>query len=218
MSASGIGVGYKRNDLTKRLRKTYQDAEDKYDPSLAGGSPDPGFAEKMTRLLNAVESDPKQPGRTVVLALIQHAINTGHNPLNASARQLAAISGNTVPVTARAMNRLASSLGGGVLLGVSYDGVYGHSRLWHLDPCFRRGEGYICICKHISNPLTGTPECRFVEYVEPLPPGTEVTVTLIASELSITRPAAKKLLDKYLDVYFAGGFYGGDLKTRTPAK
>jgi hypothetical protein len=51
-----------------------------------------------------------------------------------------------------------------------------------------------------------------------LPPGTEVTVTLIASELSMTRTAARKLLDMYLDLYFAGGFYGGDRKTRTPAK
>jgi len=218
VSTAGIGISYKRNDLLRRLAKTYLDAEDKYDPALAGGVVRPGFADEMTELLESIRADPKQPNKTVVLALVQHSINTGHNPVNASARQLAAISGKTVPATARAMNRLASSRGGGVLHGVTYDGQYGHSRLWHLDPCYRRLEGYICTCKYISNPPAKPDETRFLGLVEPMAPGTEVTVTLIASALSITRPAARKLLDKHLDSHFAGGFFPGDRRTKSPAK
>jgi hypothetical protein len=48
--------------------------------------------------------------------------------------------------------------------------------------------------------------------------GTELTISLVASELSVTRPAARKLLDKYIDVYFGGGFFAGDRKNRLPAK
>lgn len=221
VSTSSICVGYKRNDLGKRIRKTYLDAEDKYDPALAGGSAAPGFAEDMTELLTAVEADPKHKNKAVCLALIQHAINTGRNPVHASSRQLAAINGNSIPVTGRSMNRLAESKGGGLLHEVTYDGVYGHSRLWHIDPCYRPQQGYICTCKNICNPPTAEnldPESRFVEYVESLPVATELTVTTVASALSITRPRARKLLDKYTAEYFGGGFYPGDRKTRTPAK
>ncbi|HTX94928.1 MAG TPA: hypothetical protein VME67_08790 [Mycobacterium sp.] len=45
-----------------------------------------------------------------------------------------------------------------------------------------------------------------------------ITVTQVAAELAITRPAARKLLNKYLDVYFGGGFFEGDRKNRLPAK
>jgi hypothetical protein len=48
--------------------------------------------------------------------------------------------------------------------------------------------------------------------------GTELTVGLVASELGITRPKARRLLDKYIDEYFGGGFFGGDRKNRLPAK
>jgi hypothetical protein len=215
MSSSGLAVGYKRNDLGKRLRKTYQDAEDKYDPALAGGRTAPGFADEMIELLNAVECGYTRRNKAHVLALIQHALNTGHNPVHASARQLAAISGRALPVTAKAMSRISSSVCGcGVVSQVTFDGEYGHSRLWHLNSAWRPQKGYICTCKYISNPS----ETSFVNYVQPLPAGTEVTVALIASELNITRPAARKLLDKYLDRYFGGGYFEGDRRTRTPAR
>ncbi len=218
VSTSGIGVGYPRNDLTKRLRRTYQDAEDKYDPALAGGSLPPGFAEEMAELLKAVESGYSRRDKAHVVALIQHAINTGHNPVNASARQLAAISGKSVEATAKVMNRIASrACGCQLVTRVTYDGVYGHSRLWRINPAYRPRKVDICTCKNICEP-SADPETRFCEYVEPMPPGTELTVTLVAAELSITRPAARRLLDKHLDRYFSGGYFTGDPKTRTPAK
>ena len=45
----------------------------------------------MTDLLEAVEESYTRRNKAVVLALVQHAINTGHNPVNASVRQIAAI-------------------------------------------------------------------------------------------------------------------------------
>ncbi|WP_326544660.1 hypothetical protein QGN31_23355 [Mycobacterium sp. 2-64] len=216
VSTSGIGIGYQRNDLTKRLRKTYQDAEDKYDPALAGGSAPPGFAEKMAELYEAIEGSTRRD-KAHALALVQHAINTGHNPVNASVRQLADISGRTLEATRKVMERWQRSAGDGLLLNVSYDGVYGHSRLWHIHTCYRPGKVDICTCKNICPPL-GDPEARFREYVEPLPMGTELTVSLVAAELAITRPAARRLLDKYTDEYFGGGFFAGDRKSRLPAK
>jgi hypothetical protein len=240
VSTSGIGVGYTRNDLTKRLRKTYQDAEDKYDPALASGSAATGFAEQMQNLYNQLDECYHKRNRRYVLALVQRSINTGHNPVSASIRDIIELvdgieadkSGLTL--TQRALSALSSNLGYGLLHSVTYDGEYGHARLWRLCPHYRvcgcskhpRGKVppkcYICTCKDISNTSTasavGDPETRFVRYVEPLLPGTEVTVTLIASELNITRPAARKLLDKYLDRYFGGGYFEGDRRTRTPAK
>jgi hypothetical protein len=74
VSTSGLAVGYTRNDLERRLRKTYQDAENKYDPAFAGGSAPAGFAEEMAELYKAVDES-KLPKRAVALALIQHAVN-----------------------------------------------------------------------------------------------------------------------------------------------
>jgi hypothetical protein len=218
VSTSGISLGYRRNDLGKRLRKTYLDAEDKYDPALAGGSAAPGFADEMAKLYEAVESGYTKRDKAHVLALIQHSINTGHNPVHASSRQLAAISGKSVQATVKVMTRLAASACGcGLITNVTYDGVFGHSRLWRLNAAYRPQKVDIYTCKYICKP-SADPETRFVEYVEPLKPGTEVTVTTVAAELSITRPAAKKLLDKYLDRYFGGGYFIGYRKTRLPAK
>lgn len=216
VSTSGVGIGYPRNDLTKRLRKTYQDAEDKYDPARAGGSLPPGFADEMAALYEAIDGSTRRD-KLHALALVQHAINTGHNPVNASVRQLADISGRTLEATRKVMERWQRTLGDGLLLNVTYDGVHGHSRLWHIDPCYRPGMVDICTCKNICPP-SGDPETRFREYVEPLPMDPELTVSKVAAELAITRPAAQRLLRKYTDTYFGGGFFGGDPKNRLPAK
>lgn len=207
----------KPNGHRPLVTHTVSRAYEKYDPRLAGGSVPPGFADEMAALYAAVEASDIRL-KAHVLALIQLAINTGHNPVNASARQLAAISGKSVQKTAEAMNKMASSLAGGVLTGVTYDGVYGHSRLWHLNPGWAEGEGYICTGLYISNPSTTNHEARFREYVEPLPMGTELTVTTVASKLGITRPRARKLLDQHVDEYFGGGFFEGERRTRRPAK
>lgn len=218
VSSSDIGLSYPRKDLGKRLAKTYADAEEKFDPALAGGSVPPGFADEMTLLYKAVDSEPKFPNKKLVLALIQHSLNTGYNPVHASARQLAALTGGSVPVTARSMNRLAASACGCRLVTrVTYDGVYGHSRLWHINTEYQPDKGYICTCKNICNP-PADPETRFREFVEPLPHGTELTVTRIASELSVTRPVAKRLLEQHTDEFFGGGCFEGDRKNRIPAK
>jgi hypothetical protein len=186
--------------------------------ALAGGSVAPGFADEMAKLYEAVESGYTKRDKAHVLALMQHAINSGHNPVHASSRQLAAISGKSVQATVKVMTRLAASACDcGLIAKVTYDGVFGHSRLWRINTAYRPQKVYICTCKYICQP-SADPETRFVEYVEPLKPGTEVTVTTVAAELSITRPAAKKLLDKYLDRYFGGGYFIGDRKTRLPAK
>jgi len=190
VSTSGIGVGYKRNDLTKRLRKTYQDAEGKYDPALAVGSVPPGFAEEMQALYDHLEEHYHKRNRRYVLALVQRAINTGHNPVSASVRDIIHLvdglkddkSGLTL--TQRALAALSANLGYGLLHEVSYDGEYGHARLWRLCPhyrvcgCSKHRNGvvpqkcYICACKYISNTSTARPadvEQRFVEYIESLP-------------------------------------------------
>jgi hypothetical protein len=47
---------------------------------------------------------------------------------------------------------------------------------------------------------------------------TELTVASVAAELSVTRPAARKLLEKYQAEYFGNGHFEGDRKARLPAK
>jgi len=218
VSTSGLALGYQRNDLEKRLRKTYLDAEDKYEPSLAGGSPGLRFTEEMAELYDSIESGYTRRDKAHVLALVQHAINTGHNPVNASARQLAAISGKSIEATAKVMNRLSQkACGCGLVNRVTYDGVFGHSRLWDINTAYRPLKVHICTCKYICQP-SASPEVRFREFVEPLPIGTALTVSRVASELSVTRPTARKLLDEYTDEFFGGGYFEGDRKNRLPAK
>jgi hypothetical protein len=183
-----------------------------YESHESGGpaAPGPEFVQGLETLAERVKES-KVRDSVYLLALIQHAINTGHNPVNASSRQIAAIAGRSVAKTAQAMNRMQETLCGGFLAKVTYDGIYGHSRLWELNV----GGLHIYHACYISNPPDH--DAKFVAFVEPLPMGTELTVTLVAAELSITRPRARKLLDKYTDEYLGGGFFKGDRKNRLPA-
>jgi hypothetical protein len=171
----------------------------------------------LQRLKAAVEES-KVRDKKYLLGLIQHAVNTGHNPVHCSSRQLAALVGVKSWGKANdAMSRLESTLAGGFLKGVTHDGVIGHSRLWHLNASDR--EGYIYTMHDIYVPPP-TPEQRFVEWVSDSPLGTDFTITSVAKHLNVSRAKARALLDLYLDVYFGGGFYRGgrNRRQRLPAK
>lgn len=194
------------------VRHSVSRAYEKYDPALAGGSAAADFAEKMTGLYDRVEASTVKD-KVYLLGLIQHAINTGHNPVDASGRQLSALCDRSLKSTCNAMLRLQASSGAGVLAEVTYDGIRDHSRSWRLDPAWTPDR-----VTHIQACICVTPEARFVEWMASTPLGTEVTVAMVASRLAITRPAARKLIDKYQDQYFGGGFCPADGKTRRPAK
>ena len=48
--------------------------------------------------------------------------------------------------------------------------------------------------------------------------GVAVTAKYTARELKISEQKARALLKKYTDLYFGGGYYEGDPRTRAPAK
>ena len=194
------------------VRHSVSRAYEKYDPALAGGSAAPDFAEDMTALYDRVEAS-NVKDKVYLLGLIQHAINKGRNPVDTSGRQLSALCGISLKSTCNAMLRLQASLGSGVLAEVTYDGIRDHSRSWRLDPSWTPDR-----VTHIQACICVTPEDRFVEWIGPTPVGTQITVAMVASKLAITRPAARKLLDKYTDEYFGGGFCAADWKTKQPAK
>jgi hypothetical protein len=206
---SPLRGNYTARQFEYQLRRAVTFAYESHEPGRS--APGPEFVQSLETLAERVRES-KVRDKVYLLALIQHAINTGHNPVNASSRQIAALAGRSVQKTAQAMNRMQDSLCSGFLAKVTYDGIYGHSRLWELNT----GGLHIYHACYISNPPDH--DARFVAFVEPLPMGTELTVRLVASELGITRPKARDLLDKYIDVYFGGGFFAGDRKSRLPAK
>lgn len=213
IAEAGISSGYPRRDLETRVLKTYADAEEKFDPLIGSGAADPDLMRELTEMRAAVEAAPKVLNKTCLLALVDHAIDCGRNPVHASARQLAALSGKSVPATARSMTRLQQHP---AILSTSYDGAYGHSRLWELDAFWRPGGLHITSAStYVTLPAA---EERFVEWVEPMKARTELTVSDVSSALTITRPQAKKLLEKYEDEFFGGGRFEGDRNKRAPMK
>ena len=204
--------------ITRAVSWTYAS----FDPAKAssGGPPGPGFVEGLERLRAAVEAS-NMKDKKYMLGLVQHALNTGFNPVNCSSRQLAALVGiKSNDKANEAMNRLEATLGGGFLRSVTYDGVIGHSRLWHLNT---DGEGDIYIMHEIYVPPSAhsaQAEQRFVEWVSAAPVGADFTITSVSKYLNVSRGKARALLDRYQDVYFGGSFFpGGRTRKRVlPAK
>jgi len=124
-------LDFPRKDLTYQVTRTVAAAYEKYDPALAAG----GLVARLTALQKRVEqSELFAPAdRACIVALIQRAINVGIHPIAASSHELAAVSGYGAWSMAQAMRRLAASGGHGVLLGCSWDGIVGHTRVWTLD-------------------------------------------------------------------------------------
>jgi hypothetical protein len=218
-SGMDLVYGDRQSQYEYQLARAVRWAYDTFDEEKAarGGSPDPNFVEGLEKLQAAVDGSNIRDKR-YMLGLIQHALNTGFNPVNCSSRQLAALVGvKSWDKANQAMNRLEATLAGGFLKSVTYDGVIGHSRLWHLNT---DGEGDIYLMHGIYVPPSESAESRFVEWVSEAPIKAEFTITSVSKYLNVSRGKAKALLDRYRDVYFGGSFYPGgrNRKRRLPAK
>jgi hypothetical protein len=215
VEVSPLKLAYRARQFEYQLRRAVKFVYESFEPGRAAGPPSPDFAKALEGLAENVRES-KIKDKRYVLALIQHAMNTGHNPVHASARQIAAIAGvKSYAKAAEAMNRMQASLCGGILTAVTFDGQFGHSRLWSLNTSWR--EGYIYTMHDIYVPLL-SPEERFTEWVSAAPIGTEFTVTSVAHHLNVSRAVATKLLTSHTDQFFGGGNYKGDRKHRLPAK
>lgn len=208
---SPLRGNYTARQFEYQLRRAVKFAYESFEPGGSGvATADPQDLQALAEWVKGTKVRDKR----YILALIQHAINHGRNPVYATSRQLAALAGvKSYAKAAEAMNRMQESLAGGFLVKVTYDGVYGHSRLWELNTT----EGYINTMHDTYVPSPDDPEIRFRELVEPLPAGTAVTVTSVASRLGITRPKAKRLLVEHTAEFFGGGYFEGDRRTKQPA-
>lgn len=125
-------------------------------PPVAGVDSIQALTEGLTRLLSEVRKDPSwaPSDKACAEALIQHALNRGYNPVSASSRELAAVSGWSAKEMSDAMSRLSATLGGGLLHAVTWDGVQGHARKWHLNLLWSIPFTYIpmheIICNHFG--------------------------------------------------------------------
>ncbi len=213
--------GHPKGNRESRARKSIEDAYEKYDPAKAAVRvAAPGFAKEMTRYLSVVESDTHRATalQRCLVALIQHGINKGFNPVSASSRELAAVLGlkRWDKVSAR-MAELQAGLADGALSAVTHDGNPLHARLWHFNVGYAGAVG-----GHIYRGSTYVPpatdEERFTQWAEALQMGDAVTAKYTSWELKISEQKARALLKKYTDTYFGGGCYRGDRRTRAPAK
>ena len=216
VEVSSMRFVYEARQFEYNLRRAAHWVYQEFDPDKVGGVPPEQFVAELQGLYDRVEAVEKLKDKRYILALIQHAINVGHNPVDCSSRQLAAVAGiKSYPKANDAMNRMQVSMAGGVIKKHTYDGVFGHSRSWLLDTDWGK-EGYTYIMHDICVPLKSVEE-QFHCWVSGSPAGTSFTVTGVSARLNISRGKAKKLLDAGLDEFFGGSFYAGDNKIRKPA-
>jgi hypothetical protein len=198
------------------VRHSVQRAYEKYDPTKAGGSaPGPEFAQGLTALVELVEKSDIRDKR-YWLAMLQHAINLGRNPVSASSRQIAALAGGHWTKAAEAMSRMEASKGGGLLSSVTYDGEVRHSRLWEFNtgwdgtcpPAPKRGRPSKTAARNTG---TYVQACIYVplfsQWLEEVPVGAEFTLKTVSQRLNISRYRAKQLLQARTTVDGPGDLY-----------
>ena len=91
----------------------------------------------MGLYLKVVESDThRAPAlQRCLVALVEHGINKGFNPVSASSRELAAVLGlkRWDKVSDRMAELEANLADGALFLAVTHDGNPLHARLWHFN-------------------------------------------------------------------------------------
>lgn len=201
-----------------RARKSISDGYEKYDPAKAVRVVAPDFADDMGRYLEVVKADThRAPAlQQCLIALVQHGINQGFNPVSASARQVAdALELKTWVKVSTRLAELQANLADGALSAVHHDGNPMHARLWEFNLAYAGG---VHIYRGSTYVPLETDEDRFTAWAEALPMGVGVTAKYVSWELKISQQKARGFLTKYTDLLFGGGFYEGDARTRTPAK
>jgi hypothetical protein len=214
INQSPLRGNYTARQFEYQLGRAVLFAFDTYEDALAsGGEPPPEFVQGLEGLADRVRSS-KVRDKRYLLALIQHAINFGRNPVLASSRQVAALAGvKSHGKASAAMERWQFNRADGIVPSYSWDGEYGHSRLWTVDIEWGT-EGYIYNMHGMYVPPS---EVRLREWASEVPLGTEFTITEVSRRLNVPRHEAQALLNRFEDEFFGGGHAKGDQRHKRPA-
>lgn len=221
-----------RGQFDTRLRKAWDYAADHFD---YGWHPQGGLPEETASALAAL-----LPGAEPCLrAIIEIALERGHHPVTASIDEIRDRAGMARATVQRRVAKLRAQAGpDSPILRWWFEPGFRKATWWELNLA-EAGEGYrgdICVSPNglgatcgnaetdpsprvsLASASNESAEARFLAFVVPLKPGTEVTVASIRREIGVSAKVARRLLDKYTDEYFGGGNYPGDRKTFAPAK
>jgi hypothetical protein len=140
-----LEANYTARQFEYQLRRAASAGYESFDPAKRIGQVqeliDPGAFQ---RLLAEVKAATFKRDKRYWVALVQHAINHGVNPVYCSCRKLAEVAGLT-SATAHikaneAMQRMARTVQpGGLAVAVCLEGDGERSRLWTLNPDWQRG-------------------------------------------------------------------------------
>lgn len=145
---------------------------------------------------------------------------------------LADLTGVSENSASKVLRQWSVTLADGFFTKVTYDGIRGHGRIWHVNPdwvpvpkvvhepgcnrsasrCRCRKKGYLSLAADkIDNPNCD----RFRAWLEAMPPNSPVTVTATCRALGITRAAATKLLREHEGTQWlkSGTYAGGRRRT-----
>ncbi|MBS4103965.1 hypothetical protein [Tsukamurella paurometabola] len=197
MLSSGMVVDYDRpTRLEQQIRSSFSWVVDSWDHSHQPKNPE--ILSEVAEFIAALEAaeDKRGLNKRCLLALARHVQATGHNPVDASSRQLAEIDGKMSYVQ---MNKSMKRLDGHpAVLSVRWDGEYGHSRCYSLDLSWRPGVRvtYSISGNTMSNPSDAHDrQALFEEWERLLPPKAVVHVGDVAREIQCGLGQARKLLD-----------------------
>lgn len=142
---SPLRGNYTARQFEYQLRRAVTAGYESFDPARRmGQAQEPIDPQAFQRLLAEVEAAKFKRDKRYWVALVQHAINHGVNPVYCSCRKLAEVAGFT-SATAHikaneAMQRMARTVQpGGLAVAVSMEGNGEQSRLWTLNPEWQRG-------------------------------------------------------------------------------
>lgn len=142
---SPLRGNYTARQFEYQLKRAVEFVYESHDPSQRlGKAQEPIDPQAFTRLLAEVEAAKFKRDKRYWVALVQHALNHGVNPVYCSCRKLAEVAGFT-SATAHikaneAMQRMErTAQPNGLVVAVSMEGNGEQARLWTLNPEWQRG-------------------------------------------------------------------------------